>query len=57
MMTLNVHDHIRWGHPEAGFWLYVVEIMSKNGHAAAYVGRTGDTSSANAASLFAWLMS
>jgi hypothetical protein len=30
-----------------------VEITSGNGQAAAYVGRTGDTSSANAASLFA----
>src|SRR5437016_2611724 len=36
-----------------GFWLYIVEITSGNGQAAAYVGRTGDTSSANAASLFA----
>ena len=35
-----------------GFWLYIVEIRSGNGQAAAYVGRTGDTSSANAASLF-----
>jgi hypothetical protein len=35
-----------------GFWLYVVEITSPPARAAAYVGRTGDSSSANAASLF-----
>lgn len=35
-----------------GFWLYVAEIVHSPGQAVAYVGRTGDTSSANAASLF-----
>lgn len=35
-----------------GFWLYLVEVVSSAGRRAVYVGRTGDTSSPYAASLF-----
>lgn len=35
-----------------GFWLYVVEIVTSSGRHVVYVGRTGDTSSPFAASLF-----
>ena len=35
-----------------GFWLYLVEIVTTSGQHAVYVGRTGDTSSPYAASLF-----
>ncbi len=35
-----------------GFWLYLVEVVSSRGRRAMYVGRTGDTSSPHAASLF-----
>lgn len=35
-----------------GFWLYLVEVVSSSGRRAVYVGRTGDTSSPYAASLF-----
>ena len=38
-----------------GFWLYLVEVVSSGGRRAVYVGRTGDTSSPYAASLFARL--
>jgi hypothetical protein len=34
-----------------GFWLYVCRVESNTG-ALVYVGRTGDSSSVNAASLF-----
>ena len=37
---------------ERGFWLYVWEIMSANGHTVLYVGMTGDSSSMNAQSPF-----
>lgn len=37
---------------ERGFWLYVVDILSPEGRRL-YVGRTGDSSSSNAASPFA----
>jgi hypothetical protein len=35
-----------------GFWLYVWEITTPNGDTVLYVGRTGDSSSPNAQSLF-----
>lgn len=35
-----------------GFWLYVWEIIGKNGRTVLYVGRTGDSSSCNAQSPF-----
>lgn len=35
-----------------GFWLYVWEIVGPDGRAVLYVGRTGDSSSANAQSPF-----
>ena len=35
-----------------GFWLYVWEITTPNGEKVLYVGRTGDSSSPNAQSLF-----
>lgn len=35
-----------------GFWLYVWEIATPNGEKVLYVGRTGDSSSPNAQSLF-----
>jgi hypothetical protein len=35
-----------------GFWLYVWEITTPNGDKVLYVGRTGDSSSPNAQSLF-----
>jgi hypothetical protein len=35
-----------------GFWLYVWEITPPDGTKVVYVGRTGDSSSANAQSLF-----
>jgi hypothetical protein len=35
-----------------GFWIYVWEISPPNGQNVLYVGRTGDTSSPNAQSLF-----
>jgi hypothetical protein len=35
-----------------GFWLYLVELVTSTGRHFVYVGRTGDTSSPNAASLF-----
>ena len=35
-----------------GFWLYVWEITTPNGDRLLYVGRTGDSSSPNAQSLF-----
>jgi len=35
-----------------GFWLYLVEIVTSRGRHLVYVGRTGDTSSPYAASLF-----
>jgi hypothetical protein len=35
-----------------GFWLYLVEIIASTGQHLVYVGRTGDTSSPYAASLF-----
>ena len=37
---------------ERGFWLYVWKITDQNDRLALYVGRTGDSSSANAASPF-----
>ncbi len=36
-----------------GFWLYLVDVVTTGGRRAVYVGRTGDTSSPYAASLFA----
>jgi len=38
---------------ERGFWLYVWEVTSPDGRTLVYVGRTGDSSSANAQSPFA----
>src|SRR5579859_2064445 len=35
-----------------GFWLYVWEISTRDGRRLYYVGRTGDSSSTNAQSLF-----
>ena len=35
-----------------GFWLYVWEVTTGDGHQLLYVGRTGDSSSANAQSPF-----
>jgi hypothetical protein len=35
---------------ERGFWLYVCEIETAEGHTLLYIGRTGDSSSANASS-------
>ena len=35
-----------------GFWIYVVQITDSKGKKYYYVGRTGDSSSVNAASLF-----
>ncbi len=37
---------------ERGFWLYVIDISTTDGHQL-YVGRTGDSSSCNAGSPFA----
>ncbi len=37
---------------ERGFWLYVIDILTPEGRCL-YVGRTGDSSSSNAASPFA----
>jgi hypothetical protein len=39
-----------------GFWLYVVQVRGAKG-TFAYIGRTGDTSSPNAASLFSRITS
>jgi hypothetical protein len=36
-----------------GFWLYVWRVETPDGHQLLYVGRTGDSSSANAAPPFA----
>lgn len=38
---------------ERGFWLYVWEVTTPDGRTLVYVGRTGDSSSANAQSPFA----
>lgn len=38
-----------------GFWIYVWQITSKDGKKVYYVGRTGDSSSCNAASPFSRL--
>lgn len=40
---------------ERGFWLYVWEITAADGRVLHYVGRTGDSSSANAQSPFSRL--
>lgn len=37
---------------QRGFWLYVWEVVAGDGRALYYVGRTGDSSSANAQSPF-----
>ena len=37
---------------QRGFWLYVWEVTAEDGRRVLYVGRTGDSSSANAQSPF-----
>ena len=37
---------------ERGFWIYVLEVTTPDGEKLLYVGRTGDSSSANAQSPF-----
>lgn len=53
-MTTKLHKlSISGAVLERGFWLYVWEIYTANGEAWYYVGRTGDSSSCHAQSLFA----
>jgi hypothetical protein len=52
-MTADLYDvRFAGGILQRGFWLYVWEVMTQEGKALYYVGRTGDSSSTNAQSPF-----